>query len=371
MKTPRPRSIRRALRQIHLWLGLAAGLVLAVAGISGSALVFAEKLVRYEAPELFHDPGPGDWQPVSRWIKDAELRYPDLAPLTYVFGAGAIPMPTGTPLLFKQTTRNGAERHTLVPIDPVKGIALARIDAEDTWAGLLVIFHKELFAHHTGALILAICGVACLISLFSGLFLWWPGKKVGFRALGIRGGLSGKGFLRDIHAVPAVWLYLPLLASVTTGVYLQKPQWVDPIVNFASPIRSVDLSQIKASISTCHGDVTIDEALSLAREGRPLQVLRHLFVPQGEQPAYQIELRSADANPRATGTAIYVDRNCPRMLAETRVADMTAGEQLKAWAWPLHTDLMLGVVGQALVFLSGVLLAGLFVTGMMYWLKGP
>ena len=77
-------------------------------------------------------------------------KYPDLAPLKFVFGPGTIPMSTGVPILFKNTEHNGAERHTLIPIDPVKGIALERVNAEDTWAGWLVIFHKELLADDVG-----------------------------------------------------------------------------------------------------------------------------------------------------------------------------------------------------------------------------
>jgi uncharacterized iron-regulated membrane protein len=37
--------------------------------------------------------------------------------------------------------------------------------------------------------------------------------------------------------------------------------------------------------------------------------------------------------------------------------------------WPLHANLLLGVPGQALLFLAGMLLPALFVTGLLYWLK--
>lgn len=370
MTTQQRRSIRTALRRIHLWLGLTAGLLLAVIGLSGSALVFAEQIVRAEAPALFHDYGPGEWRPVSTWIEDAEKRFPELKPITYVFGPGTIPMPTGTPILFAQTERDGSERHTLIPVDPVKGTVLARIDAEDTWAGFLVIFHKELLARHWGVLITAICAVGGLLAMLIGIVLWWPRRGAWSTALRIKRSSASGVSIRDLHAVPAVLFYLPLSVALLSGLYMQKPGWLDPIVAVASPIRAIDPASLPASKpGACTGETTVDEALQLAEAGREDHILRHVFVPQGPQNVFQIELRAPDANPRATGTLVFVDRYCRRVLSMVSADDMTTGERIKALSWPLHTDLMLGRFGQLFVFLSGLLLAGLFVTGVMIWLR--
>ncbi|HVJ77252.1 MAG TPA: PepSY domain-containing protein, partial [Hyphomicrobium sp.] len=46
-------ALRSITRQIHLWLGLSAGLILALVGLSGAGLVFAEQMVRSETPSFF------------------------------------------------------------------------------------------------------------------------------------------------------------------------------------------------------------------------------------------------------------------------------------------------------------------------------
>lgn len=54
----------------------------------------------------------------GRWV-NAERKYSELKPFQFLYGPGTIPMPTGTPIFFKHTEKDGSERHTLIPIDPV------------------------------------------------------------------------------------------------------------------------------------------------------------------------------------------------------------------------------------------------------------
>ncbi len=364
------RGVRAVIRQLHLWLGLTAGLILALVGASGAALVFAEPLVKWQAPQLFHATGPGEWRPVSEWIASAEQKHPDLAPLRYVYGPGTIPMPTGAPIIFTLSEVNGSERHTLIPIDPVKGIALDRIYAEDTLAGLLVIFHKELLADEIGVILVAIAGLVGLISVATGIYLWWPRPGRWGLAFRFRRGARGAALLYDLHSVPAAWLMLPLALALLSGLYIQKPGWIDPIVRIASDIREPSAAQLTSSpANACPKPTSIDEAVAIAKQGREDQVLRLLWLPRTPTGAIKVELRKPDSNTRAEGTEVYVDQNCPRVLYVSAVEDMTAGEVVKGWKWPVHTNLLMGWFGQALLFLAGLSLPVLFVTGLLYWLK--
>ena len=76
-----------------------------------------------------------------------------------------------------------------------------------------------------------------------------------------------------------------------------------------------------------------------------------------------------DANPRADGDRIYVDRTCPKILAAVTVDTMTAGETVKSWMWPIHADLLLGWLGKTILLLTGLMLPLLFATGLIFWLK--
>lgn len=369
-RQPTARLLRSTIRQMHLWLGLTVGAILALVGATGAALVFAEPLVKWQAPQLFHDIGPGEWRPLSELIANAEKKYPDLAPFQFMYGPGTIPMPTGVPIFFKLTQENGHERHTLIPLDPVKGEVLQRVNAEDTLAGLLVIFHKELLSEDVGILIVAICGVVGLLSVGLGIYLWWPRAGRWGAAFRLRRGARGTALLYDLHSVPGIWLTLPLVLALLSGVYIQKPDWLDPITRVVSDVREVDFKTVVSSPEgTCPAATTTDEAVSLAKAGRENQVLRLVWLPRTPTGVYKVELRRPESNTRAEGTTVYVDRNCPKVLHAAAIEDMTAGERAKGWMWPLHANLLLGWVGQGLLFLAGLMLPALFVTGLLFWLK--
>ena len=124
-KTKTVSGFRTVVRQVHLWLGLSAGLILALVGLSGAGLVFAEQMVKQEAPPFSRMSGremaAGFRMDCRRGEK---ISRPCAAEVR--FRTGHDPDADRRADLFKNTEHNGAERHTLIPIDPVKGIALQR-----------------------------------------------------------------------------------------------------------------------------------------------------------------------------------------------------------------------------------------------------
>ena len=283
---------------------------------------------------------------------------------------GRNPDADGRPGDLQETEVNGEERHTLISIDPVKGVALQRINAEDTWSGWLVIFHKELLADDLGILIVAIAAIVGLVSVITGVYLWWPKPGRWGLAFRIRRCARGAALLYDLHSVPAIWLLLPLALALASGLYIEKPDWIDPIVRVASNVRELPpTSAVSSPAGACPTQTSLDDAVALAAKGRDGQILRHAYLPMGPNGIYDIELRAPDASARADGDRIYVDRNCPKIVATITANSMTLGEKAKSWMWPIHADLLLGWVGKTFLFLAGLMLPVLFVTGFLFWLK--
>jgi uncharacterized iron-regulated membrane protein len=65
---------------------------------------------------------------------------------------------------------------------------------------------------------------------------------------------------------------------------------------------------------------------------------------------------------------VYVERECPNILTVIDSKTAVAAEAFQAATRALHHDLMLGGFGQALVFVSGLILPVSFVTGLLLWL---
>ena len=55
-----PSRLRALLRTLHLWLGLVAGLLFALLGVTGTVLTYQPELLRWQYPALFAQPVPDD-----------------------------------------------------------------------------------------------------------------------------------------------------------------------------------------------------------------------------------------------------------------------------------------------------------------------
>jgi uncharacterized iron-regulated membrane protein len=74
----RPQTVllRRALFQVHLWIGVLAGLYVFVVCATGAALVFRIDMQRAENPELF-TPSAGEPAHPAEILESVLARYPD------------------------------------------------------------------------------------------------------------------------------------------------------------------------------------------------------------------------------------------------------------------------------------------------------
>lgn len=81
-------SARKIWLNIHLWLGLTAGFVLALIGLTGSLLVFYGPLLQMELGYKVEGSPPAH-DDIDGWIAAARRSYPDIGAIDFVIGPGA------------------------------------------------------------------------------------------------------------------------------------------------------------------------------------------------------------------------------------------------------------------------------------------
>jgi len=112
MKLVLPR-LRKVWLKVHLYIGLALGLFIAVIGLSGSLLVFQNQLMALEYPHLFRIDGPksGGYLAPDKWIERVESKHAGLGSLDalYLPNAGWIPSDAG--VLIKHIDLPGGGHH--------------------------------------------------------------------------------------------------------------------------------------------------------------------------------------------------------------------------------------------------------------------
>jgi uncharacterized iron-regulated membrane protein len=270
----RPKSLwlRRALFQVHLWLGLALGLYVVVLSVTGSALVYRVELERYLQP-----PRPV-FEPDRTRLTQDELRQTAerLYPGWTVTRIGTR-VTRRNPVIEIWVERDGEKLERV--FNPYTGEDLGdAIPRNVRLLNQVAEFHFDLLLGETGEIVNAVASGVFTLLVCSGLVVWWPGIKHWKRSLGVARGTSWMRVNWDLHSAIGIWAFLIMLLWGLSGVYLSYP---DPFAAFVDRISDPD-----AILGQRPGDIVLSwmSRLHFGRF-RSASYLQVLWVPLGLLPA--------------------------------------------------------------------------------------
>jgi uncharacterized iron-regulated membrane protein len=208
-----------------------------------------------------------------------------------------------------------------------------------------------------------------MVSMATGLYLWWPRNRNWRTAFTIKRGTHGRRRLLDLHNVFAVYLYVPLLILAVTGVYFLRPGWIDPM-SLVSTVRIPDPAALAkmSKPGSCPSRTTPGQAAAVAMARYPSSRLAAVTIPGVPDQPLGVQLALPDNLGFKGQTQVFVERECPVILTVLDANAATAADTFNAVVHPLHFTLMLGPFGQTIVFLAGLLLPLSWVTGLLLWL---
>jgi uncharacterized iron-regulated membrane protein len=366
-------SARKLWLNIHLYLGLTAGFALALTGLTGSLLVVSGPLLKMQVGNIFDVEGqPPSNADVDEWIANARRAYGDIKAVVFVVGPGFGITGGNAAVLGVDDAGNTG---SLVTVNPTTGLPLGRFVQDDTYVSFITAFHAHFAAVGRwlpwGLTTLACFGIAMIVSMVTGLYLWWPRNRNWYAAFTLKRGAQGRRRLLDLHNLFAVYLYVPLLIVALTGVDLTRPDWFDPAVSLVSTARTLETAALARASppESCEAHTTPGQAVALALARFPSSKFVFIDIPRTEDAPYTLELAPPNNIGPKGQTQLSVDRTCPVILASIDGEVRVAAETFRAAMDPLHSKLMLGALGRVIVFLTGLLLPLSFVTGVLLWLN--
>ena len=361
-------TARKTWLTIHLWLGLTVGAVLGFIGLTGSVLVFNDSLLRIE---LGFDPfaapiPPGLRPPVDEWLANAHRTYQGLNPITYV-GLGH----RGE---VKMLAAAGGGKNLTIIVNPATGLPLGKFVWQDTWSAFVYGVHGALTTSVSwrgfGRYVVGWIGLVMIISMATGLYLWWPRNRKWSIAFKVKRGTRGRRRLLDLHNIFSVYLFVPLFILAFTGVHFVRSDWIDPVVSLMSVPRTFDPAAFaqKSRPGSCEPKTTPTQAVAVAQARFPSAKFAGIAIPTTPATPYTVLLAQPNNIGFSGQTQVLVEQECPIILSAIDGEIRVAAETFQAVIHPLHHDLMLGWLGRAMVFVAGLLLPAAFVTGVLLWL---
>lgn len=371
--TAQPRiKLKKFWLKLHLYLGLFGGGLFVLISLTGSFLVFYKAIDEWLNPAQMTTSGSGPYKSLNEVVATAQTAAPPGGWLD------SIEIPSHESDVFLAWYRVPTDkldqfRWYQATIDPYTGAVLSR-DRE--WGGYLVSFiyelHQSLLLDDPGETIVGFVAIFLLVSISTGLYLWWP--RPGRLRQAFTFARSGSAIRRhyDWHKLSGFYSAIILGMLAFTGVYLEFSEYLVPIVRLFSPVQEFPKEEATQSLPVSDArPLSVEEAVALARQVFPEGELRSVGMPHGNMGVYQVSLRQPGEVRESGGQSrVWLDQYSGKVLRVHDWRQFTGGETFLAWLFPLHNGEAFGLIGRWVVFFAGFIPLVLYVTALrMWWLK--
>ncbi len=347
---------RRVWSACHRWIGLSAGVLLALTALLGALLVVARPLDEQLHPGLFAQ--PVDAQPIAAPLAHARER------LQREFGPGAA-------YTFRPPRRPDDTLWVMVR-GPWQGTVyfdaagreLGRRGEHEGWFNLLFELHSALLLGDRGKAVLATAAAAYLLLLASGLVLWWPRRW----PPSLRVAWRGAGALRaafDLHKSTGALVGLLITVSVASGAYMAWPPLRTGVTRAAGerPLAPPRLPPGAAA----GAPAPLDAMVAAARARFPQAMVGYVQVAGRADAPVRVRLKTPD-DPHPNGlSSVWLHPGSGAILQVARWDALDAGNRLVTTVYPLHIGTLGGPLHATLTALTGLALASLGGTGLFVW----
>lgn len=351
--------LRSLLFQLHGWLGMTAGLVLAVMGVTGAMMSFEPEILRLLNRDLIEraaDTRPS-LSPIEL-VQRIQAQRPD-ASITFLV------VQTDPKQLSRVNLRADGERETHF-LDRTNGRLLGEGRGRDFFDAVMRL-HRWLALPGDGdGFGRQITGFAALSLVFfalSGLYLRWPRKPLDWRSwLVLDFRRSGRNLYRMLHAVVGGWVFIFYLLSATTGLYWSYDWYRDGVqqvlvgAGATAPRRPAgshtpDMQRAWATFEQRLGGHRYETLTIAVRNGGTIEFRGKL--PGGRHDRVTDEL-AVDA---VTGAPLKL----------TPYADRPLGQALVTGVYELHRGAWFGLPGRIGVMIAALSMPLFTITGLLLY----
>jgi uncharacterized iron-regulated membrane protein len=380
---PQRMWLRRALFQIHLWVGLMLLFYLILISVTGAVLVFREDLeaIALQSSELGQaaEPATGTGASdvrtadVDSLLERIRTAYPGARITSLLAPARATPRTTPWMIATIQTLEPeiGVSRVAIHPeTGAILGALSRRLPGRWSWLGTLRNLHATLLGGVTGRQINGALAGGLLLMCCSGILLWWPGIGTWTQALRFDASLSWRRINFDLHRATGFWTLAITSFWAVSGIFFGFSKEVTNLVERVSPITTARPPVVRFAPGQAVGDPpTIQSMLQDALRSEPGARWREIVLPSSRRSPLAIVLQRAGTQGVDFTDTLYFDPAIGRYLQTWRYGvNATLGDWFLWSQRPLHFGSFAGFPAKLVWALLSLAIPLLALTGaLMYW----
>ncbi len=368
-------TAKKLVGLLHLWLGLASGLVVFILGVTGCIYVFEDEIKNIVYQErLFIKPENKARLPVSTLLHKAQQQIGTAYPLT-IIEVPNNPSATYRFYAFKineeaKTYFGQREYGYNVYVNPYDGNVVKIENTKYEFFTLVLFMHYDLLLAKTGKQIVGWSTIIFIVLLISGVVLWWPKNKPAARQriwFQWKDTTKWKRKNYDLHNIVGFYFMSICLIIALTGLVWAFTWFNEGIQYLANGGVPLVKQEVLHSDTTQAGNpLPIDFVYGDLRKRIPNAASYSFFIPKAKGDALS-------ATALFTGSDRYkfisnqYDQHTGKFLRTRKFDEKTRGEKLRNMNYDIHVGSILGLPGKILAFFASLTAASLPVTGFVIW----
>ncbi|WBA43429.1 PepSY-associated TM helix domain-containing protein [Hymenobacter canadensis] len=418
-------------RNIHLYLSLASGLIIAVVCFTGGVLVFEKELEQAWHPErYFVVPAATPRQPLTQltaavraYKPDARIAglkvYADPTRTVEISLAGAPGGPgdgrkpeaaraersgqPGTGAADKgqngkegqgpNAGKGGGEggRGPVVFVNPYTAAVTGELNYRETFFFSMMALHRGMVGGVVGKLVVGVSTLLFLVIIGTGLVLWWPAsRKAMQQRLQVKWSGGWKRLNHDLHVVLGFYSALVLFVFAFTGlawsfewfnkgIYavtnspLERPEPPVSVVPAGlaalTPAASDTATPAQPATSATAPSFSADAALAQAQKLAPMAVYYSLQLPKDPTGSIKVATLRPNALYDNATDEVYLDQYSGRVLKSQTYEQRNLGQRVRGLFKPVHTGSIFGWPSKIVSLVVCLLGVTFPITGTIMWLN--
>ncbi|HCC8380756.1 PepSY domain-containing protein [Acinetobacter baumannii] len=365
---------KKFLFQIHWFLGISAGLILSIMGVTGAIYSYDQQILKWVNTDSYVVQVQS-----SPKLTPAQLyqHFTTIQPEIKINSITIAKDPTASSVV--NIEKEGERRGYNMMVNPYTAQILPEVQGRKL---LLLIqqIHRNLTAGEFGKQITGACALMLIYFVLSGLYLRWPKKHSARQWLAVKPKLKGRNFIWDLHAVVGTWVIVFYLLFACTGLYWSYDWWRSGMFK----VLGVEQPKMQGHGGSGRNKdqlpkIQLDNAqlitaLNQTWSGFNNQIGRDystLTVNLPKKDDGKIELSFVDATPqheRARNQAVYNYKTANIEKMEL-YEDKKLNQKIMSSMLPVHRGSFFGPVYQFVAMLASLAMPLFFITGWMLYLK--
>lgn len=350
----------------HLYLGIIAGAVLSVVGLTGSILVFGDEIDQALNQELFQALGKQKRYSIEEIATIVPQKYPEKK-IDYIYWPEE-GNPNSTYVCY-----NFAKEEQFF-INPYTAELAGKRLQHSSFIGFVTELHTNLLISGWGQYLVGLATLCLLILTISGLRLWVPQQYQKWKqwksvlTVNFKAGFKRQNY--DWHNVLGIYSAPVIIILSLTGFALSfGPVFIAFLFMLTgrSPQSVQQIFDLKSELIEGRQKLSPVAAAAVAKKQFPHAVIRGIAYPVDKNGAYRFDLRSDGVSREGNRIMLGVDQYNGKVVLNSETDFPNIGNSYLTWIVPLHLGTFGGMPTRILALLGGLIPIALFITGFIVW----